>query len=129
MSEKNLSGFIIPMTVLAYRVQNGAKRVPALNPNFKAARAYALGKDVTPDAFNSSLELQEGIHLHFILPSVLKHGIEQVDGNGNKTFKYPYVPDKYIVTRMYVDENKKIINDWKRNFGNRNWKNSNLKFK
>ena len=111
MSEKNLSGFIIPMTVLAYRVQNGAKRVPALNPNFKAARAFALGKDVTPDAFNSSLELQEGIHLHFILPSVLKHGIEQVDGNGNKTFKYPYVPDKYIVTRMYVDENKKIIND------------------
>ena len=107
----DLSGFIIPMKVLAYRVQNGTKKVPALNPNYKTARVYALGNDFSPDAFNTRIELQEGVHLHFILPSVLKHGTEFKDENGNKTtIHYPYVPDKFIVTRMYV-ANGQIIND------------------
>lgn len=100
------------MTVLAYRVKNGPQKVPTLTPNYKAAKYFALGKDITPDPFNTNTELQEGIHLHFILPSALKHGKTTSDG---KNFEYPHVPDKYIVTRMYpsIDNegNKKIIHD------------------
>lgn len=106
----NLSGLIIPMKVLAYRVQNGTKKVPALTPNYKVAASCALGKDITPDAFNKRIELQEGIHLHFILPSVLKHGVEDKDDK-KTTIKYPNVPDKYIVTRMYVNKSGKIVYD------------------
>lgn len=112
MNVKNLSGIIIPMTVLAYRVKNGAKKVPTLTPNYKAAKDFVLGKNITPDPFNTNTVLQEGIHLHFVLPSALKHG--QTDANSKK-IEYPHVPDKYIVTRMYptIDEdgNKKIIHD------------------
>ena len=70
MDIKNLSGIIVPMTVLAYRVKNGVKKVPALTPNYKAARDFSLGKNITPAPFNKNIELQEGIHLHFVLPSV-----------------------------------------------------------
>ena len=112
MDIKNLSGIIVPMTVLAYRVKNGVKKVPALTPNYKAARDFSLGKNITPAPFNKNIELQEGIHLHFVLPSALKHGKTTSDG---KNFEYPHVPDKYIVTRMYpsIDNegNKKIIHD------------------
>lgn len=100
------------MTVLAYRVKNGEKKVPALTPNYKAASDFTLGKHITPAPFNKNIELQEGIHLHFVLPSALKHGQTNPD---SQKFVYPHVPDKYIVTRMYpsIDNegNKKIIHD------------------
>ncbi|WP_024858990.1 hypothetical protein [Ruminococcus albus] len=112
MAEKKLSGIIIPMTVLAYRVQNGSKNVPALAPSYKEAYHADLGKDVSPQAFNANVELQEGLHLHFVLPSAFKHGTEKTNDDGSRTFEYPLVPDRYIVTRMYTDKKTgMIVND------------------
>ncbi len=100
---------IIPMKVLAYRIENDMN-VPALDPNYKQASKSILGKDVSPTPFYTFTTLQKGLHLHFILPSGMKHGVQSKDGNN---IEYPLVPDKYIVTRMYTDKDGKIFNDCK----------------
>ena len=100
---------IIPMKVLAYRVEKDMD-VPALDPNYRQASRKILGKDVSPAPFYTFTRLQKGLHLHFILPSGMKHGVQNKDGNN---IEYPLVPDKYIVTRMYVDKDGKIFNDCK----------------
>ena len=107
---------IIPMKVLAYRIKEDIHHpstseeidVPALNPNYKTAANVTLGADVSPEPFFSFTQLKKGLHLHFILPSGLKKGIQKENGND---FEYPLVPDKYIITRMYVDKSGKLIND------------------
>ena len=112
MAGKDLSGIIIPINVLGYRIKNGNKYVTELNPNYKSSIAQKLGKYATPIPFNKNLELAEGVHIHFVIPSAFKSGVEKTDSNGNKTIEYPLVPDKYIITRMYVDKvTGKIIND------------------
>ncbi|MDD7515457.1 hypothetical protein [Ruminococcus flavefaciens] len=112
MAGNDLSGIIIPINVLGYIIKNGSKYVTELNPNYKSSIAQKLGKDATPIPFNKNLELAEGVHIHFVLPSAFKSGFEKTDSNGNKTIEYHLVPDKYIITRMYVDKKTgKIIND------------------
>lgn len=100
---------VIPMIVLARHLKNPLP-VPALNPNYKTALRSYLGKDGTPAAFNTNLLLKRGVHLHFILPSALKKGCEVTGENGEKTMDYPAVPDRYVVTRMYL-KNHKIETD------------------
>lgn len=100
---------VIPMIVLARYLKNPLP-VPALDPNYKTALRSYLGKDATPAAFNTNLLLKRGVHLHFILPSALKKGREVTDENGEKTMEYPAVPDRYLVTRMYI-KNRKIETD------------------
>ncbi|MDR1689990.1 MAG: hypothetical protein LBS21_15495 [Clostridiales bacterium] len=95
MAEK----LIIPMIVLARNLKRPLQ-VPALNPNYKTALNSYLGKDSAPGAFNENILLESGVHLHFILPSALKHGTEAENANGEKVFDYTAVPDRFIVTRM-----------------------------
>lgn len=98
---------IIPMKVLAYNVFEGPKTgVPELNLNYETAASYNLGKDVQLQ----ETKLRKGVHLHFILPSAFKHGVEKIDKDGNKTLDYPLVPNRFIVTRMYV-YNGNIVHD------------------
>ena len=109
MSENKFSGIIIPMTVLAYYVKENRDDIPRINPNYESMSESTLGNDITPRTFNSTTSLQQGIHLHFVLPPAFKHGIK---GKDSTTIEYPRVPDRYIVTRMYVDKNNgKIVND------------------
>ena len=107
MSDNKLSGLIIPMKVLAYNFLKDTN-VPSLNPSYSGTVQKRIVKE--PEAFNRHTTLKKGIHLHFILPSIMRHGTEE-DEKGNKTIKYPYVPDKYIVTRMHVNDNGKIVHD------------------
>lgn len=100
---------VIPMIVLARYLKNPLP-VPALNPNYKTALRSYLGKDATPAAFNTNLILKCGVHLHFILPSALKAGREVTDESGAVTMEYPAVPDRYLITRMYM-KNGKIETD------------------
>lgn len=100
---------VIPMIVLARYLKNPLP-VPTLDPNYKTALRSYLGKDATPAAFNTNLLLKRGVHLHFILPSALKKGREVTGENGEKTMEYPAVPDRYLVTRMYI-KNRKIETD------------------
>lgn len=100
---------IVPMTILAQYVKDSVQ-VPALAPNYKTALHSYLGKDSTPAAFNTDILLKKGVHLHFVLPSAWKKGCETDDGKGGKKFDYPAVPDRYLVTRMYV-ENNQVITD------------------
>lgn len=97
---------VIPMIVLA-RYLESPLLVPALDPNYKTALRSYLGKDSTPAAFNTKILLKRGVHLHFVLPSALKKGHEVTDENGETTMEYPAVPDRYLVTRMYI-RNRKI---------------------
>ena len=64
----------------------------------------SIGNDFSPHSLNASTSLQKGIHLHFVLPPAFKHGVKK---NGSTTIEYPSVPDKYIVTRMYIDKSSK----------------------
>ncbi len=100
---------VIPMIVLARYLKNPLP-VPALDPDYKTALRSYLGKDATPAAFNTNLLLKRGVHLHFVLPSALKKGREVTAANGEKTMEYPAVPDRYVVTRMYI-KNHKIVTD------------------
>lgn len=102
MAEK----IVIPMIVLARYLKNPVP-VPALDPNYKTALRSYLGKEASPAAFNTNLLLKRGVHLHFVLPSALKKGREVTGENGEKTMEYPAVPDRYLVTRMYL-ANRKI---------------------
>ena len=88
------------MKILAYYVEQ-EDTLQTLNPNYKQKKT--LGKDLNPQ----TVGLPKGIHLHFILPSALKHGFED---KANKAINYPHVPDKFIVTRIYFKEGK-IVND------------------
>ena len=97
------------MKVLAYRVKDNDCKVIPLNPDYSDVAENRFANE--PEAFNANIHLQKGVHLHFILPSIMKHGLEKKDTNGNKTIQYPFVPDKYIVTRMYVNSEGKIIHD------------------
>ena len=96
---------IIPMIVLAQRLKT-SQQVPAINPNYKTALQSYLGKDSTPSAFNANTLMKKGVHLHFILPSAFKTGVEIIKENGEKVFEYPAVPDRFIVTRMFVINGK-----------------------
>ena len=69
---------MIPMIVLARHLKN-AEQVPAVNPNYKTALTSYLGKDSTPDVFNTNILLDKGIHLHFVLPSAFKKGYEETN--------------------------------------------------
>lgn len=100
---------VMPMIVLARYLRNPLP-VPALDPNYKTVLRSYLGKDATPAAFNTNLLLKRGVHLHFVLPSALKKGREVTDESGEKTMEYPAVPDRYLVTRMYI-KNRKIETD------------------
>lgn len=93
------------MIVLARYLKNPLP-VPALDPNYKTALQSYLGKHATPAAFNTNLLLKRGVHLHFVLPSSLKKGCEVTAANGEKTMEYPAVPDRYLVTRMYIKNHK-----------------------
>ncbi len=96
---------IIPMVVLAHHLKTSLQ-VPAINPNYKTALRSYLGKDSTPAAFNTNLLLKKGVHLHFVLPSALKKGCEAENSRGERIFEYPAVPDRFLVTRMYVKNNQ-----------------------
>jgi hypothetical protein len=100
----NLSGLIIPMKVLVYRVKSDQDNVIALNPN---SYTSTLIKNPTP--FNKNIHLPPGIHLHFILPSTFRHGEAVSDKYGHKSIKYPHVPDKFIVTRILDKDGKQEI--------------------
>ncbi len=100
---------VIPMIVLARYLKNSLL-VPALDPDYKNALSSYLGKRATPAAFNTKILLKRGVHLHFVLPSALKKGREVTEKNGEKSMEYPAVPDRYLVTRMYI-KNHKIETD------------------
>ena len=106
MNDKKL---IIPMIISARKL-NETISVPVLNPDYTSALRSYLGKDSSPPAFNTGRKLKKGIHLHFILPSMLKRGVE-ITQNGVTRFEYPAVPDRFAVTRMYVDKNGKIVSN------------------
>lgn len=96
---------ILPMLVLADHLKTPL-RVPSLNPNYKTALRSYLGKYATPAAFNSDLLLQKGVHLHFVLPSAMKKGSEMKNQRGETVLDYPAVPDRFLVTRMYVKDHQ-----------------------
>lgn len=103
------SNLTIPMVVLAHHLKNPLQ-VPAINPNYKTALRSYLGKNSTPAAFNTNLLLKKGVHLHFVLPSALKKGYETENGKGERILEYPAVPDRFLVTRMYI-KNSRIKTD------------------
>lgn len=103
------------MTVLAYRVKEVKDKpleVPQINPSYNTLNDVpTLGKQISPQPLTTSTDLPQGIHLHFVLPSALKHGVKKAE---NATIEYPPVPNKFIITRMYVKEKdgkKIIVND------------------
>ena len=124
MTENEMPKIIIPMTVLAYRAKEFQKYIPQINPNYdkfgnsekkddiiedNIIEDNIIGDDITPITFKTKTSLQEGVHLHFILPSAFRHGTK--DKNTN-SIQYPRVPDKFIVTRMFVDKNtNEIVHD------------------
>jgi hypothetical protein len=97
---------IIPLKVTAYKA-SAPVDVPQINPDYSYALSDFLAKGTAPAPFNAGITLLRGVHLHFILPSGLKHGNEN---GADKTLEFPAVPDRYIITRMY-SQNGKIVTD------------------
>lgn len=92
-----MNSLLIPMLVEAYasgKIRTSQKQVPVMAPNYKMALATSvLGSRNTPGVKEKTDPLETGIHLHFILPDAFTHS---PDGK-----KYPAVPNRYIVTRIW----------------------------
>lgn len=101
-----MKSLMIPMLVEAYaagRIRPEQKKTPVIAPNYVTAlRTSVLGQKNTPDIAKKGEALECGIHLHFILPDAFTHSPDGID--------FPAVPNRYIVTRMFVDPaSKKLV--------------------
>jgi len=100
---------IVPMLVEAYLtdgVQAETKRIPQVSPDYSSAlfRSF-LGSKNTPKPVDSKMPpLKRGVHLHFILPDMLKRA--------DDTNSFPAVPNRFLVTRFLSQSGEVTVKQW-----------------
>lgn len=80
--------------VIENRFNEDDKRIGHVLPEFNKLLETGLGDNIEAKPFSRDNPLEAGIHLHFILPDALTHGVETKDG-----FQYPDIPNRWLVTR------------------------------
>lgn len=89
---------LVPITVEAFtanRYNEPEKWISDVLPDYTALSDTILGDNLQKAPFSIQEPLEQGVHLHFILPDALTHGIEQ-DG----VMQYPDIPDRWLVVRI-----------------------------
>ncbi len=95
---------LVPIAVEAFvanRQNEKEKWVSDVLPDFTALSDTILGDNMQKAPFSIQEPLKQGVHLHFILPDALTHGIEQDGG-----IQYPDIPDRWLVVRVIKDVQK-----------------------
>ncbi|MGE5329269.1 MAG: hypothetical protein ACM3KR_07170 [Deltaproteobacteria bacterium] len=96
---------LIPISIKAMAV--GA--LPPKGKNF-ANRAYIyssldespLGNKLEPNMLSSHDYEDQGVHLHWILPDIMKQGKQDEDDKGGEIVQYPSVPNRWYITRLWT---------------------------
>lgn len=81
--------------ILVNKYSHDEKKLSVVSPNYKMLEYTSLGSKIVSKPFTLTKPLAKGVHLHFILPSALTHGVETSDG-----FVYPSIPNRWLVTRI-----------------------------
>lgn len=66
--------------------------------NFSAVRQEE-NITIQMEPFTKHSQLEKGVHLHWFLPEYLVHGVKEAE---EEDVKYPYLPDRWIVTRVEI---------------------------
>ncbi|WP_020613358.1 hypothetical protein [Sediminispirochaeta bajacaliforniensis] len=97
-----MSILFVPMAIEAYMTNNEnskQKEIASIAPDYtKLKNKTQLGGKLEPRAFETSVPLEAGVHLHFILPDALTHAVTLEEGS----LKYPRVPNRWLVTRLFT---------------------------
>lgn len=90
---------LVPIAVEAFaanRHNEKEKWISDVMPDFTALSDTILGDNLQKPPFSLQKPLESGVHVHFILPDALTHGMEEAGD-----FRYPDIPDRWLVVRIW----------------------------
>lgn len=98
---------LVPMKVEGLIVGKEGEEIPYADTlvNFSLLKHTVLGEQMQSVPLSQGKPLEEGIHLHWILPDSFTHGVRNAETN---EAAYPCVPDRWIVTRMVTREENEM---------------------
>ena len=90
---------LVPMKIEGLMVGKNDKEVSYgdASVNFRLLQHTMLGEQMQAAPLSQGKPLEAGIHLHWILPDSFTHGVSL---NETDAVSYPYVPDRWLVTRI-----------------------------
>ncbi|HMQ48466.1 MAG TPA: hypothetical protein PKA00_06115 [Saprospiraceae bacterium] len=96
----NNTSFIIPINIQAIRVlEEDQAKFKGSTVNFSLlGGSNLLGAQIDQNLPDSNSPIDQGVHLHWSMPTALTHGIH--DGV-NDHFIFPRLPDRWLVTRYF----------------------------
>lgn len=104
VSRWNVPRLLVPVDVQALVVSKASQNLTWANNPLKYVNAGTF-TDVVPPMVASPLPASTGITLHWALPDGLTQGIENETGE----IEYPYVPNRWMVTRFWNGQSKSWI--------------------
>lgn len=118
MNNGKKSGLIIPINVVAFCVSEIDESettgrffagATTIHDKQKVTGVY-LGADITHSLTESAYynKLKKGIHLHWALPDALTRSLMVEEGDDEGYHKFPAIPNRWLLTRLYIDNNKKV---------------------
>src|SRR5580704_6215345 len=104
MVEKQKYRLLVPINIEALVVgdTSNASGWADLKPDFRSIRFDTLlGQDLEKEPFSPTSKLYDpGIHLHWALPDGLAHGAK----DANEELKFPQIPNRWLVVRLWDKE-------------------------
>lgn len=103
INEATEKALFVPMHVGAVIVGKDEKlRYADLNLRYQTLRKSPSGQELESNPFSQISTGKKGVHLHWLLPDALTHGIQEEEGDA---IVYPCVPNRWLVTRLALSEN------------------------
>lgn len=91
---------LIPISMKAMLVGEPQDQFADTSYNYTSLNNYPLGDMIEPNLMGRNSNMDKGIHLHWILPDAMKHGIV---GDQNKDdVSYPAVPNRWYISRLWT---------------------------
>lgn len=100
----DVAKLLVPMSIEALVLSKAKNNCVDLSAQLKDYEQSILGETLQPKV-NKTLTLEKGVHLHWTLPKALKHAFVEDEGD----IKFPYVPNRWMVTRIQTNKGVKEI--------------------
>lgn len=104
---------LIPFTIESYVTDNRNapdKMCARISPDYAQVEYDSyLGGNMEPAPFTVRPPLSAGIHLHFILPECFRRARQRDSAEARRGWEYANVPDRWVVTRLLMDRERKIV--------------------
>ena len=121
MNNGGIETLLVPMQLEALVVMDDELEVVEMRPKFDlfGRRLVPLvGRSIRAAPWARPCKLKRGVHLHWVLPAALTHGIQLPGG----TMEFPPVPNRWLVLRESAAETRRWIlhsdyaGDWGTNY-------------